>query len=542
MINIKYKENNFEYENPVPLFEITDRIKDDFEGDVVAAFMDNKVCSLNSIVSKDSEVEFFDNGSVHGNRVYVRGLCFLFCKAVKDVLNCDVKIIRVMGNELYSEILSNTIISETTVEKIKLRMKELVEQEIPIEKIVVSRLEAMNYYKNVNQLDKANSMKYMSTSSLSLYKMDDTLDYFYGIMPINTKVLKNYELKYIKENRVVLIPPSIYDEERSSKYLNNESIIKSTEENNKFLENINIINSCDLDYKISNSEYNSIIDVSEMYINKKIYDLAHKISKDKDAKVILINGPTSSGKTIVARKLTTLLKSDGYDPITISIDDFYREDTNDYSRENIDNIDTNLFNNTLDSLLAGNEVKMPAFDFEVHQRYWQDNAIKLNDKSVIIIEGMHAFNSKLTEMIQDKNKFKVFVTPFTPLNIDNHNLFRTSDNRLLRKLVKDAKIKNINPSDSLKDWRRIRKIEEETINPYANDADEFINTSLVYELGILKTYAEPLLFSINEDDENYEEALRILNIFRVILPMPSENVPSDSILREFIGGSCFGNE
>ena len=538
MINIKYKENTFEYENPISLFEVADKVKDDYEGEIVAAFMDNKVCSLNGVVSKDAEVDFFDNGSVHGNRVYVRGLCFLFCKAVKDVLNCDVKIIRVMGKELYSEILSNTIISETTVEKIKMRMKELVEQEIPIEKIVVSRLEAMNYYKNVNQFDKANSMKYMSASSLSLYKMDDTLDYFYGIMPINTGVLKDYELKYIKENRVVLIPPSIYDSEKS-KYLNNESIIKKTEENNKFLENIDIKNSCDLDYQISNGNYKNVIDVSEMHINNKIYDISLKISKDKDAKVILINGPTASGKTIVSKKLTTLLKSEGYEPIRISIDDFYMENTSDYSRENIDNIDTNLFNNTLDALLNDKETKMPVFDFETGERHWKDNAIKLNDKSIIIIDGMHAFNSQLTEMIQDKNKFKIFVTPFTPLNIDNHNLFRSSDNRLLRKLIKDVNVRNIKPSSSLKDWRRIRKVEEETINPYANDADEFINTSLAYELGILKTYAEPLLFAIDGGDENYEEALRLLNMFRVILPMPSEDVPKDSILREFIGGSCF---
>ena len=262
--------------------------------------------------------------------------------------------------------------------------------------------------------------------------------------------------------------------------------------------------------------------------------------------MVLITGPSSSGKTTTSKKLTLYLKSKGLKPINISVDDFFidmkdrvLDENGEPERERISVIDTNQFNKKMSELLNGNEVYLPKFDFVLGKQVQSDKPTKLEPSSILIIEGLHAFNEKLTEMIPDKNKFKLYISPLTPLNIDNHNMFKWLDNRLLRRLIRDNYFRGTSASETLQLWKKVRKAEEEGVIPYMRDADEILNTSLVYELGVLKTYAEPLLFSVLEDDPNYDEAIRIINLFRVILGMPSDGVPSDSLLREFIGGSCF---
>jgi len=330
------------------------------------------------------------------------------------------------------------------------------------------------------------------------------------------------------------------------KYIKNDQLLEVINENDKYLESMKINTAPDLNQIISRGNYADVIRISESLLNSKLLNVVSKISKDKDIKMILITGPSSSGKTTIAKKLTLFLRSLGYNPIPISVDDFYKnieerelDEQGNIERERISAFDTNLFNNKVDELLNGKEVTMPKFNFQLDKRQWQDEKVKMGEKSILVVEGIQSFNDKLTEIIPDKNKFKIFVSPFTPLNIDNHNLFRSTDNRLLRRIVRDNKQRNKSASETLKAWRQVRKIEEEIILPYVNEADEIINTSLAYELGVLKTYAEPLLFSVNEDDENYDEALRLINLFRIILGMPSDSVPEDSIIREFIGGSCF---
>ena len=545
-MKVKYKDKVFEYETDVELSVIANEVKKDYKKNIIVGSINNILSSLDTVISRDCEVDFFDITSLYGNRTYERGLYFLFSKAVKDILNCDVKIMHVMNKGVYCEILSNNIISEVTLEKIKLRMDDLVKEELPIEKIVVSRLETIDYYKKINQLDKASSLRYISNSSISLYKLDDTLDYFYGILPNNTKLIDTYKLKFIKENKIMLFYPYLYDMDSELKYIKNDQLLEVINENDKYLESMKINTAPDLNQIISRGNYADVIRISESLLNSKLLNVVSKISKDKDIKMILITGPSSSGKTTIAKKLTLFLRSLGYNPIPISVDDFYKnieerelDEQGNIERERISAFDTNLFNNKVDELLNGKEVTMPKFNFQLDKRQWQDEKVKMGEKSILVVEGIQSFNDKLTEIIPDKNKFKIFVSPFTPLNIDNHNLFRSTDNRLLRRIVRDNKQRNKSASETLKAWRQVRKIEEEIILPYVNEADEIINTSLAYELGVLKTYAEPLLFSVNEDDENYDEALRLINLFRIILGMPSDSVPEDSIIREFIGGSCF---
>ena len=548
LIKVKYKNEEKEYEKGILISEIADEYKDDYKHDILVATVDNRVTSLDTKLNKNCTLDFCDISSHSGHVAYEKGIFFLFSVAVREILNCDVKLLHSLDKGVYGEILTNNLISEVTIEKIKIKMKELCSSNLPITKIMVSRIDAIEYYNKINQMDKANSLRYISNSSISLYKLSDTLDFFYGILPNNTKLLKKFNVKFLKDNKFVLMIPdrTNFDFFENSKLIKDEKLLSSLEENDKYLESLKINTSVELNKMISSGNYGDLIRVSEAISNNELFDIADKISKEKDLKVVLITGPSSSGKTTTARKLALFLKSKGLSPIPISVDDFYMDmkdrvldENGEPEKEKIDAIDTSLFNKKISELLNKKEVYMPKYNFIKGEKEYDEKVTKMEDNSVLVIEGIHAFNEQLTEMIPDKNKFKIFICPLTPLNIDNHNIFKSVDNRLLRRIVRDNMTRGTSANVTLKLWENVRKEEEKNIIPYKRDADVIFNTSLAYELGVLKTYAEPLLFSVLEDDPNYDEAIRLINLFRVILSMPSENVPFDSIIREFIGGSCF---
>lgn len=546
IIKVKYKDKEYEYESGIKLEDIAKDFKDNYKYKIILGSINNKTCDLNTEVNRDSKIDFYDYSSKIGNNSYQKGLSFLFSKAVRDVLNCDVKMMHTINQGIYCEILTNNIISEVTVQKIKIRMKELNDSKISINKILVSRMEAIEYYNKINQTNKASSLRFISNSNISLYKMDDTLDYYYGPLPNNTSLIDKYNIKYINDNKVILLYPNMYDLESDLKFNRNDKLLEVLEKNDKYNEDLRIYTSVELNKTISTGFYGDLIRVSEAISNNNLFDITEEISKDKNIKMVLITGPSSSGKTTTARKLTLFLKSRGLKPIPVSVDDFYinlkdrvLDENGEPEKEKISAIDTNLFNKKISELLEGKEVTLPRYNFVKGISEEGNKKIKMNDKSILVIEGIHAFNEKLTEMIPDKNKFKLFICPLSPLNVDNHNIFKETDNRLLRRIVRDNKTRGYSASDTLGMWKNVRKAEEEMVLPYMKDADFIFNTSLIYELGVLKTYAEPLLFSVNEDDPNYGEAIRLINLFRLVLGMPSDLVPNDSIIREFIGGSCF---
>lgn len=546
LIKVKYKDKEYEYESGIKLEDIAKDFKDNYKYKIILGSINNKTCDLNTEVNRDSKIDFYDYSSKIGNNSYQKGLSFLFSKAVRDVLNADVKMLHTINQGIYCEILTNNIISEVTVQKIKIRMKELNDSKISINKILVSRMEAIEYYNKINQTNKASSLRFISNSNISLYKMDDTLDYYYGPLPNNTSLIDKYNIKYINDNKVILLYPNMYDLESDLKFNKNEKLLEVLEKNDKYNEDLRIYTSVELNKTISTGFYGDLIRVSEAISNNNLFEITEEISKDKNIKMVLITGPSSSGKTTTARKLTLFLKSRGLKPIPVSVDDFYinlkdrvLDENGEPEKEKISAIDTNLFNKKISELLDGKEVTLPRYNFVKGISEEGTKKIKMNDKSILVIEGIHAFNEKLTEMIPDKNKFKLFICPLSPLNVDNHNIFKETDNRLLRRIVRDNKTRGYSASDTLGMWKNVRKAEEEMVLPYMKDADYIFNTSLIYELGVLKTYAEPLLFSVSEDDPNYEEAIRLINLFRLVLGMPSDLVPNDSIIREFIGGSCF---
>lgn len=546
-IKIRYKDEQYEYEKGTTLLDISKDFEKDFESKIIVAQVNNRLTGLDTKLTRNAVVDFWDQASSLGNKTYSRGLYFVFLKAVKEVLNCDVKIMHLVDNGVYCEILTNNLISEVTVEKIKIKMRDIVEAAFPITKIMVSRLDAIDYFTKVNQPDKAESLRFISNSSISLYKLDDTLDYFYGVLPCNTSYITKFNVKYLKENKVILLPPYRFLSDEKLKFSRNDKLIEAVERNDEYLNNLHINTSVDLNNTISTGDYEDIIRMTETIQNNRMFEIVDKITKNKDLKIVLITGPSSSGKTTTSKKLSLFMRSKGFDPIPISVDDFYTnmedrvlDENGKPEIEKIEAFDTKQFNNKVSELLDGKEVILPKFNFvEGKQEFNSKNKIKMSENSILIIEGIHAFNEKLTEMIPSKNKFKLYIYPLTPLSIDNHNLFKMTDNRLLRRIVRDNRMRGASASATLRMWQNVRKVEEETIVPYAKEADEIFNTSLIYELGVLKTYAEPLLFSVKEDDPNYDDAIRLINIFRVILGIPSDDVPNDSIIREFIGGSCF---
>ena len=326
-----------------------------------------------------------------------------------------------------------------------------------------------------------------------------------------------------------------------------EKLFNSFDNFAKWCQTIGISNAADLNEIISQGKYNELIRLSETYYNNQLSNIAEKIYNNKNnVRLVLIAGPSSSGKTTTSKKLEVYLQSKGIKTHQISIDDyFYNRDktprlpNGELDTESLNAVDVTLFNKHLTKLLEGETVELPEYNFLLGKREYNGKKLKIGKDDMIIIEGLHGLNDDLTLSIERKNKYKIYISALTQLNVDNHNRIHTSDTRKLRRIIRDNKYRSYNSSTTLKMWKTIREGEEKFIFPYQDDADVIVNSALVYEMGILKTYAEPLLFSVEETDENYPEALRLINLLRNILPIPSDDVPKDSVLREFIGGSCF---
>jgi uridine kinase len=389
------------------------------------------------------------------------------------------------------------------------------------------------------------SLKYEIRSSISLYKFNNTYDYFFGEMPIDASYIKYFDISYIDTKSVVLLLPNTHIEGNIKPYEHFDKVFNAFSEFSKWCKCQNIQNVYDLNTIIASGKINNLIYMQESYLNKRLYEVASNIVSNENIKMILIGGPSSSGKTTTAKKLNAYLRSMGLIPHTISIDDYFlereetpRDEDGRYDFESLQSIDLKLFNNNLKRLVNKEEVLMPTFNFVTGKKEYK-NKLKLENNGILIIEGLHALNDELITSIDNSNKFKIYISPLTSLNIDNHNRITTSDLRLIRRMVRDSMNRGYDATSTLDNWKRVRSGEEKHVFPYQNKCDVVLNSSLVYELGVLRVYAEPLLFSVSEENPNYNEARRLINLIRNILPIPSTNIPYDSVLREFIGDSYF---
>ena len=549
MIKVNYKDiEEIEFEAGVTLKEISEKFENHYNYPILIGMVDNDITELTEEITRSCKVDFFDRSSSLGNSTYGRTTQFMLVVAVKELYgeSVDVVIDFSIDKGYYCEI-RGTEIDKPDVKKIEEKMKEISKQNYIINKLSVSRFDAIKYFKQKKQFDKAKVLKYISNTYVNLYRINKTYDYFYSELAYSTSQIDDFKLTYIKDNGFVLSYPDVYNPECTLDYKHHEMLFNSFLNYSRWGEKIGIKNAADLNQIVSDGKYNDLIRLAETYYNNQLATIAEKIAQNnKSIRLVLIAGPSSAGKTTTSKKLQTYLRSKGVRTHQISIDDYFLDRTKtpvkpngELDTESLNAVDVTLFNKHLTKLFEGERVELPEYNFLLGKREYRGKSLKLEENDVVIIEGLHALNEDLTISIERKNKFKIYINALTQLNIDNHNRIHTSDTRKLRRIVRDNKYRSYTASQTLNMWGNIREGEEEHIFPFQDDADVIINSALIYELGILKTYAEPLLFSVDENDPMYSEAIRLINFLRNFLPIPSDYIPQDSVLREFIGGSCF---
>jgi len=432
------------------------------------------------------------------------------------------------------------------IKEIKNKMLEVIKQDIKFLPKNVSRLEAIDYFEELGDNDKASMLRYNTNRYITLYKLGSMYDFYFSKMPTTTAVLSHFNIEYLNEEGFILMYPNRYNSGHVEKYQHHQQRFDVYNEYHEWVKIMNVRNSSDLNNIVSNGKIGNLIRLDETIQASRLLNIAKDIYSHKDRlKIILIAGPSSSGKTTTSIKLTNYLTSFGLNPIQISMDDYFlsRRDTpkkadGSYDYECLEAVNTQLFNENVDRLLNGEAIIAPVYNFLTGEPEYK-LPMQLGANDVLVIEGIHALNPEILKNIPRSRKYKIYISPMTGINIDNHNRISTSDNRLLRRLIRDNRTRGHKVEKTLESWKNVREGEEKYIFPYQDEANVTFNTALIYELGILKTYAEPLLYSVSSKSEYYNEAKRLINLLKTFLPMPSEDIPDDSLLREFIGGSCF---
>ena len=543
-VKVTYLGKSYMYPKDITLEDISKDFQENYSETIIMAEVNGRPYELNYKVTDDVTVDFFDLTSPTGNRVYESGLIFVLEKACLNMLNSEIEVKYSIDKGIYIKTCKK--ITKEDLDKVSREMKEIVKRDLPIQKNLVNRLEAIDYYKSTKSYDKVNVLKYSVNTNVNLYRLMDIYNYFFSYLPVSTGALKEFKLTYIDQNSFVLRYPNIYYLNKIPVYKHHDKLFNEFKKYDEWSEKLGIENVSSLNSRVTKGNVDDIVLLSENIQNNSLFKIAETIYNNKKLKLILLAGPSSSGKTTTSKKLELFLKGFGLNPIAISIDNYFvdRDKTprlpdGSYDFESLNSINVELFNKNLKDLLDGKEVTLPVYNFITGKSELSDESIKLGEKEILIVEGLHALNEELTYSIDKKNKYKIYLCPLTVLSLDNHNRIRTTDNRLLRRIVRDNRTRGYSASDTLSSWGKVREGEEKYVFPFQDEADVIFNTSLIYELGVLKTYAEPLLYSVEESDPMYKEAVRLLNLLKNILPISNDYIPVDSIVREFIGGGYF---
>ncbi|MCT4588024.1 MAG: nucleoside kinase [Carboxylicivirga sp.] len=513
---------------------------------ILGAYVNNKLRELSYEVYHPKTIEFIDITRPDGMRMYIRSLSLVLYKAVNELYpNARLRIEHSVSKGTYCSVEGEDLTMED-VQAIQNRMKEIIASDTPFLRRQEESEDVIQRFEEQNQKDKTALIRHRGQLYTSYHQLEKHIGLYYGYLVPSTGYLKVFDLIKYYNGMLLQIPKRNQPAELEDIVVQNKmfDIFQEFAEWNKVL---NVRNLADINESCTNGKAETLIKISEALHEKKIGHIADMIdAQKKSVKLVLISGPSSSGKTTFGKRLAIQLMVAGMKPLNLSLDNFFvnRENTpldenGDYDFEALNALDVKLFNEQLLSLLAGKEVEIPKFNFETGQRYLDGEKLKMNEDNILIVEGIHGLNPELTHLIPDHSKFKIYVSALTSVNIDNHNLIHTTDNRLIRRIVRDYKYRNYSAQDTISRWPSVRRGEDAHIFPYQEEADVMFNTALLYELSVLKQQAEPILLEVQPNQPEYAEARRLLNFFSYFKPIQPIEIPPTSIIREFLGGSSF---
>ena len=542
---IRCNGKDMEFKEGSTFKEISTFFEKDYLYPILGVKANEDFLDLSNTITKDAEICFFTKVDEYGNKIYSKSARFILILAVRRVFGSRAKVVVTHSQDrgMFFKIdgVRDIRNSENLLNS---EFQNIVDSDYLFTRLTVSRLEAINFFNKKKLYDKASILKYISNTYINLYRIDNIYDYFYGKMAYSTGQIDLFKIKKV-DNGYVLFTPTIYSPDKIDTNIKHSKLHDVYNEALNFSHSIDIDNASKLNYKVSIGSVQDIILMAEAYYERQLMDIADNII-NKKARLVLMAGPSSSGKTTSAKKLSIFLKTRGYNTISISLDDYFtdlsvrhRLKDGSYDFESIKAVNTKLFCKQINSLLNGEEVYLPYYNFVKGESSFHKYSTKINKNDIIVVEGIHALNNILSDKIDSRYKYKIYISPLVNINIDAHNPIHISDIRKLRRIVRDSKTRGMSAKETLSIWKNIVDGERENIFPYQSDVDDAINSSLIYELGVLKTYAEPLLYSVDENDFEYPEALRLINLLNNFLPIPSDDIPNDAVIREFIGGSCF---
>lgn len=528
------------------LFEIFDEINLKMDFGPVSAKVNNKVEGLNYRVYHNKDVEFLDLYSPSGSRAYTRTLFFILCKAANDIFPGRKMVIDIpVSNGYYCDLQSDVPLSEDDVARIRARMQEIIDAKMPIRRYECTTEQAVKLFEEVGDMAKVRLLKTTGKLYTLYYDLGGYKDYYYGTLLTNTGQIHLFDLVKYYDGMLLRIP-SLNDPSKLGELVRQDKLFEIFKEHHHWQDILGVRTIGDFNNAVDKGYTTGLINLAEALQEKKIARIAEMIAERKNVKMVLIAGPSSSGKTTTCKRLSVQLLTNGIKPVGISLDDYFvdreltpKDSSGEYDYEHVEALNIKLLNEQMNALMAGEEVELPKYNFQTGKSEKSGRRLKLNGNEVLVVEGIHALNPMLTSQIPEENKFRVYASALTTILLDDHNYVPTTDNRLLRRIIRDYKYRGVSAQDTIRRWPSVRAGENKWIFPFQENADVMFNTAMLFELGVIKSQAVPLLELVPEDCEEYSEAYRLLKFLKYIRPIPNIQVPPTSLLREFLGGSSF---
>ena len=529
------------------LFDIFSEIGLEMSHGPISCKVNNKVEGMHYRVYNSKDLEFLDMTSSSGSRAYTRTLFFVLCKAVKDIFPAspDVIIDIPVSNGFYVDVRLGKELTEEEVGKLRNRMQEIIDARMPIRRYMVPTEDAIALFQEKGDVEKVKLLKTSGSIYTTYYKIGDYVDYYYGTLLTNTSELYLFGLEKYYDGMLLRIP-SLKNPDQLGEITRQDKMFDIFKEHHRWQDIIGIRTVGDFNQAVTAGFSTDIINISEALQEKKIAQIAEDIAQRKGVKLVLLAGPSSSGKTTSCKRLSIQLAVNGLKPLQISLDDYFvdrektpKDESGEYDYESIYALDLKLINEQFNALFRGEEVELPKYDFQSGKSKRSGKKLKMNDHNVLVVEGIHALNPELTSQIPDEQIYRVYASALTTILLDNHNYIPTTDNRLLRRIIRDNKYRGVSAQETIHRWPSVRAGENKWIFPFQENADAMLNTAMLYELAVIKMQAEPLLQLVPENCEEYAEAYRLLKFLKYFKGIPYNNLSPTSLLREFLGGSSF---